>query len=934
MPDTSIVVDQGYPGQDLTLTIDASLQVAVEQELLATWIADRAKQVSAVVMDPYTGEIYAYGSYPSYDENDYQAIASKDPSRFIDPIASSVFEPGSVFKMLTSIAALGRGVVTTKTIVRDTGILTLDGGRSHVDDADHRPMGKMTFQDAIAYSRNVVAAKVALELGNTTAKSARILYDTWRRLGFGSPTGIDVANEVGGLMRDPSQHRWAEVDVANGAFGQGVAVTPIQLAQAYAAMVNGGTLVQPRLVKAVGDAETAPVYKGRVITPGLSDTLRKLMRHVVTKVPFYRTRTLIPGFDVGGKTGTAQIWDSEKGRWKVNLFNYSFIGYIGRQVGHPDLIVAVRIEEGTPTVVRLGHLEMPVMSFELFRRIAHNAINTPDLLTDTHPIPADATQDEASPDPADTGSRPGRRRRVADRGRPVTAGCATLAAVTNHGRSPGHGSPDRRPGAVPPRTRQPGPPHLTADDIVAATGGTLLRRSDRPIRRAAVNSRLVEPGMLFAALAGERTDGHRYLAQAVAAGASALLVGHSPREDADEPSLEALGDVSVVEVADPLRGLQAIAAAWRRRFAPLVVGITGSIAKTSTKEAVAAVLARRFTTLRTEGNQNNEIGLPLTVLRLGPEHGAAVLEMGMYVGGEIRDLAAIGQPAIGVVTAVQPVHLSRIGSLDAIEDAKAELVESLPAAADGGVAILNADDPRVRRMAARTAARSMTYGFADDAEVRATGIETLGLDGMRFRLRTPVGERTVTTRGLGRMAVHNALAGAAVGLAAGMSLDEIAPGLVDAGAAPHRATVVRAGGVVIIDDAYNASPGSMRAALEMLAGIPGRRIAVLGEMLELGSAHAAGHREVGEAAGRAVDLLLVVHGAVGGPAEGIVEGARAAGMAFGSVVPVPDAGSAVAMLRGRLGEGDVVLVKASRGVELEHVVDDLVALLGGPEPIP
>jgi cell division protein FtsI (penicillin-binding protein 3) len=402
VPDTSVVVDPGYPGQDLTLTIDASLQVAVEQELLAAWIADRAKQVSAVVMDPYTGEVYAYGSYPSYDENDYQAIASKDPSRFIDPIASSVFEPGSVFKMLTSIAALGRGVVTTKTIVRDTGVLTLDGGRSHVDDADHRPMGRMTFQDAIAYSRNVVAAKVALELGNTTAKSARILYDTWRQLGFGSPTGIDVANEVGGLMRDPSQHRWAEVDVANGAFGQGVAVTPIQLAQAYAAMVNGGTLVQPRLVKAVGDAETAPVYKGRVMTPGLSDTLRKLMRHVVTKVPFYRTRTLIPGFDVGGKTGTAQIWDSEKGRWKVNLFNYSFIGYIGRQAGHPDLIVAVRIEEGTPTVVRLGHLEMPVMSFELFRRIAHNAINTPDLLTDTHPIPADAIEDDAAPDPADT----------------------------------------------------------------------------------------------------------------------------------------------------------------------------------------------------------------------------------------------------------------------------------------------------------------------------------------------------------------------------------------------------------------------------------------------------------------------------------------------------------------------------------------------------
>ena len=168
-----------------------------------------------------------------------------------------------------------------------------------------------------------------------------------------------------------------------------------------------------------------------------------------------------------------------------------------------------------------------------------------------------------------------------------------------------------------------------------------------------------------------------------------------------------------------------MAAAWRRRFDPLVVGITGSIAKTSTKEAVAGVLERRFATLRTEGNQNNEVGLPLTVLRLGPEHEAAVLEMGMYVGGEIRELAAIGRPSIGIVTAVQPVHLSRIGSLDAIEDAKAELVEALPPAADGGVAILNADDARVAPDGRRARARaSTTYGFADDADVRADDVES------------------------------------------------------------------------------------------------------------------------------------------------------------------------------------------------------------------
>ena len=243
-------------------------------------------------------------------------------------------------------------------------------------------MGVKTFEDLIAYSRNVVAAKVAFKLGKTTRAASARLYAEWRTLGFGSATGIDVANEVPGILNDPAVTPWREIDLANGAFGQGVAVTPIQLAQAYAAMVNGGILVQPRVVKAVGETETAPISHGRVMTPKLSKALTKLMNHVVTEVDFYRTRTLIPGFEVGGKTGTAQIWDAEKHAWKVNRFNYSFIGYIARTPGHPDLVVAVRIEEGTPTVVRLGHLEMPVMSFELFRRIAHDAISTPFLVPD------------------------------------------------------------------------------------------------------------------------------------------------------------------------------------------------------------------------------------------------------------------------------------------------------------------------------------------------------------------------------------------------------------------------------------------------------------------------------------------------------------------------------------------------------------------------
>jgi UDP-N-acetylmuramoyl-tripeptide--D-alanyl-D-alanine ligase len=472
---------------------------------------------------------------------------------------------------------------------------------------------------------------------------------------------------------------------------------------------------------------------------------------------------------------------------------------------------------------------------------------------------------------------------------------------------------------------------MTADDLVAATGGTLVRRSVRPIAGAAVDSRLVSPGMLFVALPGERTDGHRYLAEASIAGAAAMLIGRLPDEAAGEPPVDALGDVSVVLVADPVLALQAIAAAWRRRFSPLTVGITGSIAKTSTKEAVAAVLARRFRTLRTEGNQNNEIGLPLTILRLGPAHEALVLEMGMYAGGEIRDLARIGQPSIGIVTAVQPVHLSRLGSLDAIEHAKAELVEALPPAEAGGVAILNADDPRVRRMASRTGARPVTYGFADDAQVRGEAVVSTGLGGMRFRLVTAVGSREVAIPALGRLAVHNALAAAAAGLVAGMTLDEVTPGLAARTAAPHRSAVIHAGGVVIIDDAYNASPGSVRAALELLEGIEGRHAAILGEMRELGDAHDAGHRSVGEAAAGLLDLLLVVGGAAGGPAAGIVDGAIEAGMAPERIVAVRDAAAAAAAALAWLAPGDCVLVKASRGVELEHAVDALVAGLGGPE---
>jgi cell division protein FtsI/penicillin-binding protein 2 len=381
MPETAVVEAPGTTGEDLRLTIDAGLQLAVEQELLAAWIADDAKSASAVVMDPYTGAVYAEATYPSYDANDYRAVAADTPSRFIDPVVSNVYEPGSVFKMMTAVTALESGTVTRTTKIKDVGTLRLDKGRTKIDNADHRGMGWITFEDGIAYSRNVVAAKVALDLGKNTARSSGMLYQTWRTLGFGRPTGIDVAGEASAstYVRDPAVAPWSQIDLANGSFGQGVAVTPIQLAAAFAALLNGGLQVRPHVVEGVGDRDITVVPGDRLVAPKISRTLIKMMDHVVETVPFYRDRTLVPGYHVGGKTGTAQIWDSKKSAWKHNLFNYSFVGYIGREAGTPDLVVAVRIEEGTPRIARVGHLEMPVMSFELFRRIATDAISTPDL---------------------------------------------------------------------------------------------------------------------------------------------------------------------------------------------------------------------------------------------------------------------------------------------------------------------------------------------------------------------------------------------------------------------------------------------------------------------------------------------------------------------------------------------------------------------------
>ena len=335
LAETTDTTQPGVAGEDLRLTIDAGLQLAVEQELLAAWVADQAKSVSAVVMDPYTGEIYAQATYPSYDANDYGPLAAADPSRFIDPIVSHVYEPGSVFKMMTAAAALESGTVTPKTKIKDVGTLKLDNGKSKIDNADRKGMGWITFEDGIAYSRNVVAAKVALRLGDTTA---RCLGRASTTCGAGSgsaarPASTSPARSAASSATRPSS-RGARSTSPTARSARAWRSRPLQLATAYAAMVNGGRLVRPHVVKSVGgDRAAGRPRRPRSSTP-TSATTAGTGRPRRRRGAVLPRRTRVPGYHVGGKTGTAQIWDAEQGRWKHNLFNYSFVGYIGRRSGH------------------------------------------------------------------------------------------------------------------------------------------------------------------------------------------------------------------------------------------------------------------------------------------------------------------------------------------------------------------------------------------------------------------------------------------------------------------------------------------------------------------------------------------------------------------------------------------------------------------------
>ncbi|MGA3057246.1 MAG: penicillin-binding protein 2 [Candidatus Limnocylindrales bacterium] len=378
-PAGTTVVNPGAPGQDIRTTIDVGLQLQVEQEVFATWIADKARTVSAIVMDPKTGAILAEASYPSYDANAYGQVATQDPSLFMDPVISAVYEPGSVFKMLTASAALQTKTTALTTKINDTGVLTLPAGQE-VADADRKAKGWMTFADIVAWSRNVGASQVAFRLGKTTAAASAALYKTWQAYGIGQKTGVDLAGEVSGSdwVRDPAVDPWRQIDLANASFGQGVVATPIQVMRAYSEMANGGTAVTPHVAQSQAAAATptpSPASR-QVISPSLSSSLTGLLTHVVTAVPSYAQATYIPGYFVGGKTGTAQIWDPTlnkgKGDWLSDIYNYSFYGWVGHS--SPDLTIGIVIYRGTPTKISQGVLAMPTQSTTLFRRIATDAV--------------------------------------------------------------------------------------------------------------------------------------------------------------------------------------------------------------------------------------------------------------------------------------------------------------------------------------------------------------------------------------------------------------------------------------------------------------------------------------------------------------------------------------------------------------------------------
>jgi UDP-N-acetylmuramoyl-tripeptide--D-alanyl-D-alanine ligase len=458
---------------------------------------------------------------------------------------------------------------------------------------------------------------------------------------------------------------------------------------------------------------------------------------------------------------------------------------------------------------------------------------------------------------------------------------------------------------------------LQAGQLALAMNGTLVAGDPgQPVQGFSIDSRGVVPGDLFFAIRGERLDGHQFAGAALQAGACGVVVESPP---VGRPA----GVLIVVE--DTTRALQALANHVRRLSGTKVIAITGSAGKTTTKEAAAEFLSTRYTVIRNEGNLNNHIGLPLSLLELRHRPDVAVVELGMNHAGEIRTLVAITEPDLRVWTNVAEVHLGFFNSLDAIADAKAEMLDG----ADRESALIaNADDPLVMARSRRFPGRVVTFGLEAPAEVGVSALRDLGLDGSAGRLRSPAGEAPFHTPLIGRANVANVLAAAAAALEFGVGVEQIAERASTLKTAPRRLQVIRlARGITLIDDSYNSNPRALGLLLELMAGdarYP-QRVAVLGEMLELGDQAPRLHEACGRVAATVGLRLLVTVGGAG--ARSLAAGALAAGMSPASVMCAETSEEAAVRVAARVRSGDLVAVKGSRGIHTEVVVERLRAEL-------
>lgn len=476
---------------------------------------------------------------------------------------------------------------------------------------------------------------------------------------------------------------------------------------------------------------------------------------------------------------------------------------------------------------------------------------------------------------------------------------------------------------------------ISLADVLESLTGIRPPMATMEITEAEIDSRRVIPDSMFVALPGEHHDGHDFVAEAFAAGAQLALVQRDMSDQFNTLDLRStlqpeelnkrltnLKGAFCIRVDDPLKALQNIAKFWRGKLRVKVIGITGSVGKSTTKEVVAEVLSQRYCTLKNKGNLNNEIGLPLSMLSLTEQHERAVLEMGFYLPGEIQFLCDLAQPYIGVVTNIGTVHASRAGSQEDIARGKSELVQALP---DDGYAILNYDDPLVRNMANQTHAHVFFYGVDSAVDLWADNVESLGLEGIRFLLHyqqeknRPAEVLQLRVPLIGRHSVQTALRAAAVGLVDGLTWQEIVSGLRSANNELRLIAVRTRNGALILDDTYNASPESMLAALNLLNDLEGRKVAVLGDMLELGQYEQRGHEMVGIRAAEVVDELVTL----GERGRMIASAALKAGLPANRLMILDKAEQVIEYLQPNLMPEDVVLVKGSNLMRMDRIVSAL-----------